>query len=109
MATDKPRFSLTLDEDTLDRVIAYQQRAGLSTKSRAIQALVESGLEDYKEKNPPAHVEPREIEEGERLILQYFRTLSEDEKGFLLAVLQVLAEQKRQASPSPPAEADATD
>lgn len=52
MATDKPRFSLTLDEATLSKVLAYQKQHGLATKSKAIQSLVQSGLEDYKKISP---------------------------------------------------------
>lgn len=90
MATDKPRFSLTLDEKTMDRVLEYQKQHGLSTKSRAIQALVESGLEDYIETSPDPEG-PRD--EKEMLFMSLFGQLSDEHKKFLIAVMRVLLEQ----------------
>ena len=46
MATDKPRFSITVDEDTLDRVDTYRDENGISTQSKAIVQLVKKGLEE---------------------------------------------------------------
>lgn len=92
MATDKPRFSLTLDEKTMDRVLEYQKQHGLSTKSRAIQALVESGLQDYIETSPDPEG-PRD--EKEALFMELFGRLTDDHKRFLIAVMKVLLEQGR--------------
>lgn len=86
MATDKPRFSLTLDEKTMDRVLEYQKQHGLSTKSRAIQALVESGLQDYIETSPDPEG-PRD--EKEALFMELFGRLTDDHKKFLIAVMKV--------------------
>ena len=92
MATDKPRFSLTLDEKTMDRVLEYQKQHGLSTKSRAIQALVESGLQDYIETSPDLEG-PRD--EKETLFMDLFGRLTDDHKKFLIAVMKVLLEQEQ--------------
>lgn len=92
MATDKPRFSLTLDEKTMDRVLEYQKQHGLSTKSRAIQALVESGLQDYIETSPDLEG-PRD--EKETLFMDLFGRLTDDHKKFLIAVMKVLLEQEK--------------
>lgn len=88
MATDKPRFSLTLDEETMARVLAYQEKHGLSTKSRAIQALVASGLEDYKEKSPG----PAEPGEDVKEFISMVSQLTDEHKRFLLVVIQALIE-----------------
>ena len=45
MATDKPRFTITLDDDTYAEVIAYKDKHGLATQSKAIRQLVEIGLD----------------------------------------------------------------
>ena len=45
MATDKPRFTITLDEDTFAEVMAYKARNKLSTQSKAVQRLVALGLD----------------------------------------------------------------
>lgn len=45
MATDKPRFTLTIPDEILARVERYQTARKLKTKSKAIQRLIEIGLE----------------------------------------------------------------
>lgn len=45
MATDKPRFTITLDEDTFAEVMAYKEKNKLSTQSKAVQRLVALGLD----------------------------------------------------------------
>lgn len=45
MATDKPRFTITLDDDIYAEVIAYKDKHGLATQSKAIRQLVEIGLD----------------------------------------------------------------
>lgn len=55
MATDKPRFTLTIPDEMLARVERYQTARKLKTKSKAIQRLIEIGLkedaDDPREKN----------------------------------------------------------
>lgn len=46
MATDKPRFTITLEEETLNGVLSYKKKNKLATQSKAIQQLIELGLED---------------------------------------------------------------
>lgn len=46
MATDKPRFSLTIPDDVLTKVEQYQAKQKLSTKSKAIHRLIEIGLSE---------------------------------------------------------------
>ena len=44
MATDKPRFTISVDGETLEKVNAYKEAAGLATQSKAILSLVKLGL-----------------------------------------------------------------
>ena len=44
MATDKPRFTITVDPETLERVNDYKEAEGLATQSKAILRLVKLGL-----------------------------------------------------------------
>ena len=46
MATDKPRFSLTIPNDVLAKVEQYQAEQKISTKSKAIHRLIEIGLSE---------------------------------------------------------------
>lgn len=61
MATDKPRFTITLDEDTLEQVIDYKDQNKLSTQSKAIQKLIKMGIERTNEKKTPGGILPPEI------------------------------------------------
>lgn len=45
MATDKPRFTITLDQATLDKVLDYKDQKKLATQSKAIQNLIKMGIE----------------------------------------------------------------
>ena len=45
MATEKPRFTITLDDDTFDRVAQFQADEEYATRSKAIQNLVLRGLD----------------------------------------------------------------
>lgn len=44
MATEKPRFSVTMDEDLMKQVEDYKNKSNLKTTSKAITALVQQGL-----------------------------------------------------------------
>lgn len=46
MATDKPRFSITLDTDMMENVMDYKEKNKLSTQSKAIQRLIEIGIRE---------------------------------------------------------------
>lgn len=49
MATDKPRFTITLPDDVFDQVAQYKTENKISTQSKAIQKLIGIGLESIKE------------------------------------------------------------
>ena len=68
MATDKPRFSITLDESLLKRVDSYQIKHSFSTKSRAIQSLLEIGLNDMVNSGELKKETPSISEEDQDLI-----------------------------------------
>ena len=48
MATDKPRFTITIDEATLERVTDYKKRRNIATQSKAIASLVQMALADLE-------------------------------------------------------------
>ena len=58
MATDKPRFSITLDYDTMNSVMEYKEKNKLSTQSKAIQRLVEIGLDTLMSEISPSSTIP---------------------------------------------------
>lgn len=44
MATSKPRFSITLDETLLEKILQYQHSCGIATQNAAVRDLVQIGL-----------------------------------------------------------------
>lgn len=94
MATEKPRFSLTMDELLLERVERYQDNHNISTKSKAIQALVEIGLKDLQQssaamdtKKSPTEVSPQDtkkspsLENGDEELLNLYHRLDRDDRS----------------------------
>lgn len=49
MATDKPRFSLTLDPDMLEKVLEYKEKNHLSTQNKAVQRLIALGIQETQD------------------------------------------------------------
>ncbi len=78
MATDKPRFSISMDEKTYEKVIAYKEEKGIATQSKAVIKIMEMGLRDLEreaaQKKSPSTAEaaPGEdhitMEESNRLL-----------------------------------------
>lgn len=55
MATDKPRFSITVSDDVYRQINEYQHEHRLATQTKAVLAFIEKGLEVVqKEKKFPA-------------------------------------------------------
>ena len=51
MATDKPRFTITLSDEMYAHVSAYKAEHRISTQSKAIQNLIAVGIKTVEEKN----------------------------------------------------------
>ena len=45
MATDRPRFSVSLDDETFERVEQYRLNGRYTTRSKAVEALIFNGLQ----------------------------------------------------------------
>lgn len=80
MATDKPRFSLTMDDSLLEMVENYQIKHGYSTKSRAIQALVKVGLDDMHQEYRKKTEKSPSLEDGDEEILKLYHRLDSDDR-----------------------------
>lgn len=55
MPTDKPRFSITMDEDLLEKVNEHQHDNKFSTQTKAIIDLVRKGLDSEEFQDALAH------------------------------------------------------
>lgn len=69
MATNKPRFSITVSDDVYQQINEYQHEHRLATQTKAVLAFIEKGLEVIqKEKKPPTgiiEVEPLQTHQEE--------------------------------------------
>lgn len=89
MATDKPRLSISMDEQTYEKVLTYKEEQGIATQSKAIVKIMEMGLEEL-EKRPINKKAPSLSDEGKKIAEDY---LSLDRWGKRV-VRSVLDEEK---------------
>ena len=90
MATDKPRFTITLDDDTYAEVMAYKAKNKLSTQSKAVQRLVALGLESLS--GEPQKEDP---------IIQKIKSLDARGRRVVDAVIEVESGSKIVEIPKP--------
>ena len=94
MATDKPRFTITLPDALYDEVTRYKDAQNISTQSKAIQTLVAAAIKAIGEKEKgPSRPEASLQSSEEDAILQSFRAL--DGHGKKLVRLVIDAETER--------------
>ena len=93
MATDKPRFSITLDYDTMDEVMEYKKTNHFSTQSKAIQRLIEIGLDSIVSELPPAP--SVSLSKSELQLIADFRDASEEIRDSAFEMLHRSAERSR--------------
>ena len=88
MATEKPRFSITLDEDLLGRVEDYRHENKISTRSKAVVQLVEKGI------NELLKAEAAEIKKApsirDEALLNYFGQLNEQGQNMVVDYARLL-------------------
>lgn len=71
MATDRPRFSISLDDETFERVERYQESKQFSTRSKAVEALIWEGLEAFGVQSEPKEKAPPISDEALRVAIEY--------------------------------------
>ena len=89
MATDKPRFTITLDPDMLASVLEYKEKNRLSTQSKAIQQLIELGIHDTQEGSGLVTLA---LKPDEQTLVEDYRELSKEGREY---IRQTMAMAKR--------------
>lgn len=89
MATDKPRFSLTLDPDMLAKVLDYKERNHLSTQNKAVQQLIALGIQDTQE---GAGLVAFTLKPDEQALVEDYRLLNKEGREY---IRQTMAMAKR--------------
>lgn len=73
--TEKPRFSISLDDDLFERVDEYQHKNRIATRSQAIVRLIETGYSALMEEIGETSANAR--------MLEYARSISQDEHDLI--------------------------
>lgn len=96
MATEKPRLSISMDDDTFAKVLAYKKEKGIATQSKAIIQIMEMGLKDLEreaKQNNSSHTEETKLTDG--LPENYYK-LSEGNRDVIDKIISALLEQQEQ-------------
>ena len=91
MATDKPRFTITLSDALYDDVTRYKETRNISTQSKAIQNLVAVAIKALAEE-AEADKGPEPQTSDETAIVQGYRALDRHGKNLVRLVIDAEAE-----------------
>ncbi len=91
MATNKPRFTITLDTTTLNQVLAYKDNNKLSTQSKAIQRLIEIGIKETLHSGQESEGAETALLPDESELIDIYRSLNRDGKSTLIATARGFA------------------
>ena len=98
MPTNKPRFSMTMSEEMLEKIDRFQEFSGIHSRNKAIHELIKSGLADIR-KNSKPKVIPALSEDALRLA-RHYEALDDHGRQALRAVADV--ELERLSVPAAP-------
>jgi len=95
MPTNKPRFSMTLDEDLLHRVDVFRAKYRYSTRASAINALIATGLAEYDDSPSIAEkLESIRSDYGNRVLLEARQGLTTSQIDQLASFAEFLRSKK---------------
>ena len=105
MATEKPRFSVTMEPQMLEKVEDFQHENRMKSQSKAITELVRLGLAEL-ENGTKTEKTPSEMDEADEIAKQY-RKLDSHGKGAVKAILNyesaaAIAEARQASAPGRP-------
>ena len=95
MATDKPRFTITLSDELYDDVTRYKDSRNISTQSKAIQNLVAAAIKALAEETV-ADKGPEPQTSDETAIVQGYRALDRHGKNLVRLVIDAEADRIRE-------------
>jgi len=106
MATDKPRFSVTMEPKMLEKVEDFQHENRMKSQSKAITELVRRGLAELENSAKNAENAPSDVDEASEIAEKY-RKLDSHGKGAVRAILDyesaaAIAEARQSAAPGRP-------
>lgn len=94
MATEKPRFTITVPNELLNEIVKYQTQRNIATRSGAIQELIELGVTDLMNSGVITKKEIAETRQ-DRELLDLFHLLNEKGRERLLEDAEMLASSEK--------------
>ena len=94
MATDKPRFTITLEDELFEQLEEYRHKNKISTRSKAAAQLVKRGL-SFMEATVKEVRLPGEISEAELEFIDIFNQLNLEGKKRIMEEIEILIESGR--------------
>lgn len=86
MATDRPRFSISLDDETFERVNRFQIEGAYTTRSKAVEALILNALQKIDGKSH-CQTKPKDelccLSKDEKTLVGSYRKLSPAGRQFI--------------------------
>lgn len=95
MATEKPRFTITIDTDTLGRVEDYRYSHRIGTQSKAILDLVRMGLDKVGSLPHYENFTHKEVK-----MIEAYRSASADDKLVVDTILKKYLDTEQQETAS---------
>jgi metal-responsive CopG/Arc/MetJ family transcriptional regulator len=81
MATDLPRFTITLPDDVYQSVMRYKEENQISTQSKAIQKLIRIGVDTVEKEKEAANVNQIPVyDPSERSLVASWRQANEKDR-----------------------------
>ena len=99
MATDKPRYSITLDERLLEKVESFRFINRYSTRTQATVELIRLGIEKLEESGKSTLAAESEATKKEKNLLEMFWKLDEESQKEVINFIDYKNSQNRNTPP----------
>ncbi|NCC83654.1 MAG: hypothetical protein EOM03_05950 [Clostridia bacterium] len=100
MATDKPRFSITVSDDMYEQINEFQHLNKLATQTKAIASLLELGISSINNEISPPITINNGLLEGEHDLLNDYRKLCCEQQWELRGYLKRMLHEAEAAEAS---------
>lgn len=95
--TDKPRFSVTMEPELVERIALYRYNHRISTQSKAIQQLVKMGFDSVEGNKKPDPLTEAGLNYQERELIRLARQAAPVQREIALRVLELAVENEQSA------------
>lgn len=90
--TNKPRVTVTLDADLLERIDDYRYSRRIGTQSKAVQQLVQMGFQSMENEKQSGSAYEAGLDNQEWALIRIARELDPSRQELLLQIAEVIAQ-----------------